>query len=223
MSALPWDAVLFDLDGVLTDTAELHFKAWKWLADRLGIAFDREVNRQLKGVSRTASLGIILRHGGRSLPDYDRARLAAEKNDRYVALIRTLGPEHLLPGAAEALERCRAEGLRLGLASASRNAPAVIDRLGIGRAFDHVVDAGAVARGKPAPDIFLAGAKALGTAPERCLGIEDAAAGIAALKAAGMTALGIGDPSELREADLVRPSLEGFDPRQIAGALSAAP
>lgn len=223
MSALPWDSVLFDLDGVLTDIAELHFKAWKWLADRLGIAFDHELNRRLEGVSRTASVGIILRHGGRSLPDFDRARLAAEKNDRFIALIGSLGPEHLLPGAAEALERCRAAGLRVGLASASRNAAAVLDRLGIAQAFDHVVDAGRIVEGKPAPDIFLAGARALDTAPQRCLGIEEAAAGIAALKAAGMTALGIGDPADLREADLVRPSLEGFDPHEIASALSVAP
>lgn len=222
MNALTSGGILFALEGVLTDTAELHFEAWKWLADRLGIAFDHELNRQLGGVSRTAALGIILRHGGRSLPDYDRARLAAEKHDRYVALIRTLGPDDLLPGAADALARCRTAGLKVGLASANRNAGEILVRLGIPDAFDHIVDAAAIGRGKPAPELVLAGARGLGVAPELCIGVESSADGIAALKTAGMVAIGIGEPAPPGDADLVLPSLEGFDPAAIAGSLGHA-
>lgn len=206
----PLDAVAFDLDGVLTDTAQAHFRAWKRMADALGIPFDEEANEALKGVDRMGSLALIL--GDR--PDYEAAqrdRFAAIKNGWYLAEIARFGPGDLFPGARDALEQCRAAGLRIALASASRNAPLLLDRLEIADRFDAVIDPAGVARGKPAPDIFLAAAAALGTSPARMLGVEDAAAGIAAIRAAGSPALGIGDPVTLAGADRVIPFIAAFD------------
>lgn len=211
----PLDAVAFDLDGVLTDTARAHFRAWKRLADMLGIAFDETANEALKGVDRLASLALIL--GDR--PGFDtaaRARLATVKNGWYLEEIARFGPGDLFPGARDAIRRCRAAGLSVALASASRNAPLLLARLGIDGLFDIVVDPASVAHGKPAPDIFLAAARGVGAAPARTLGVEDAAAGIAAIRAAGMPSLGVGDSVTLREADRVIAGIADFDLRDYA-------
>lgn len=205
----PLDAVAFDLDGVLTDTARAHYRAWRRLADTLGLPFDEAANEALKGVDRMASLALIL--GDR--PGYDAARraaLAATKNDWYLAEVAGFGPGDLLPGARDALDRCRAAGLKLALASASRNAPRLLDALGIAGLFDAVVDPAGLAAGKPAPDIFLAAAAAVGAAPARTLGVEDSVAGIAAILAAGMPALGIGDAAVLAGADRVIGAIGDF-------------
>ncbi|MDT8450232.1 MAG: beta-phosphoglucomutase, partial [Wenzhouxiangellaceae bacterium] len=206
----PIEALIFDLDGVLTDTAEAHYRAWQRLADELGIEFDRRVNRRLKGVDRMTSLDILLERASRGYDDDERAALAERKNGYYRESIRRITPRDLLPGAREALETARAAGARLGLASASRNAPALLDRLGIAGHFDFIADPARVGRGKPDPAIFLAAARGLGTDPAACLGIEDAAAGIAAIKAAGMTALGIGHRRDLPSADAVLDGLHQF-------------
>lgn len=192
--------VAFDLDGVLTDTARAHFRAWKRLADRLGIPFDEEANEALKGVDRMGSLALIL--GDR--PGFDateRARLAAQKNAWYLEEIAHFGPGDLFPGAREALLQCRDAGLGLALASASRNAPLLLDRLGIASLFDAVVDPASVPAGKPAPDIFLAAAGALSAPPAMCLGVEDSEAGLAAIRAAGMPSLAVGRAPGLGAAD----------------------
>ncbi|WCM28139.1 beta-phosphoglucomutase [Sphingomonas sp. QA11] len=192
----PLGAILFDLDGVLTDTAEAHYRAWKALADSIGVPFDHAANERLKGVDRMGSLDLII--GDR--PCFDaarRAELAALKNGWYLEEITHFTPDELFPGARAVLEEARAAGLKLALASASRNAPLLLDRLGIAGFFDAVADPAAVAAGKPAPDIFLAAAAATGTAPALCLGVEDAAAGVAAIRAAGMASLGIGSPAIL--------------------------
>ncbi|MBC9031362.1 beta-phosphoglucomutase [Sphingomonas sp. JC676] len=202
--------VAFDLDGVLTDTARAHYRAWKKMADTLGIPFDEEANEALKGVDRMGSLALIL--GDR--PGYDsteRERLAAQKNDWYLEEIAHFGPEDLFPGAREALDQCRTAGLRLALASASRNAPLLLARMQIDTLFDAVIDPASVAAGKPAPDIFLAAARAIGAEPAQVLGVEDAAAGIQAIRAAGMPALGVGDPAALPGADWVIPVIADFD------------
>lgn len=193
-------AVVFDLDGVLTDTAELHFQAWRRLADEESLPFDRVLNERLKGVGRLDSLGIILDHAGRAVPDpAERARLAERKNAHFAELIRRLTPADLLPGMGPLLADLRAAGVRTAIASASHNAPEVIRRLEIGQAIDAVVDPRGLVRGKPDPEIFLAAAETLGVRPEDCVGIEDAAVGIEAIRAAGMVAVGIG------------PSLPGAD------------
>jgi beta-phosphoglucomutase len=203
-------AVIFDLDGVITDTARYHFFAWKRLADSLGIPFDEDFNEELKGVDRMGSLELILARGARRCDDEEKNWLADSKNLHYRELIAAMTPADLLPGALEALEQVRARGLRTGLASVSRNAFTVLERLGIRDRFDYVVDAALVANSKPHPEIFLSAARNLGVAPADCLGVEDAVAGVASIKAAGMRALGVGDPAVLSGADVVIPDLARF-------------
>lgn len=206
-----YDAVIFDLDGVITDTARYHYLAWMRLAATQGVHFDEEFNEQLKGIDRMGSLERILMAATRQYSLAEKLALAEEKNAHYVALIANMTPDDLLPGAVQALDSCRAAGLKVGLASVSKNAFAVLDKLGITSKFDYVVDAAKLARGKPDPEIFLKAASALDAAPARCLGVEDAVAGVASIKAAGMTALGIGDASVLAQADFVIPGLDRFD------------
>lgn len=205
-----YGAVIFDLDGVITDTARYHYLAWKRLADGLGVPFDEAFNERLKGVDRMGSLELILARSGRHFGDEEKRALAEQKNRDYQQLIATMTPADLLPGAAEALQSVRRAGLKLGLASVSKNAPTVLDRLGIADWFDDVVDANQVKRGKPDPEIFLTAAEHLGVAPGASIGVEDAVAGVRAIKAAGMYAVGVGDPAVLREADRVIPGLAAF-------------
>ncbi|QCW26578.1 beta-phosphoglucomutase [Lysobacter enzymogenes] len=207
----PAQALIFDLDGVLTDTAQTHYRAWKRMADEEGLPFDQHVNEQLKGVDRMSSLEIILRHAGRTLSAEQKQALAERKNGYYVEAIAEVTPKDLFPGVARVLEQARARGLKLGLASASRNAAALLDRLGIAVRFDYIADAARIDRAKPAPDIFLDVAAALGVAPARCIGIEDAAAGVAAIKSAGMAAIGIGDATTLAQADACLADIAAFD------------
>jgi len=207
--------VAFDLDGVLTDTARAHYRAWKKLADSLGIPFDEEANEALKGVDRMGSLKQILD----DRPGFDggeRIRLATLKNDWYLEEIAHFGPGDLFPGAREALEQCRAAGLGIALASASRNAPLLIARMQVAELFDTIIDPASLAAGKPAPDIFLAAAEALGVDPAAMLGVEDAPAGVQAIHAAGMKALGVGDPAALPDADWIIPAIADFDLRNYA-------
>jgi len=206
---LPLQGIAFDLDGVLTDTARAHYRAWKRLADSLSIPCDEAANEALKGVDRMGSLALIL--GDR--PGHDAAqrdRLAARKNDWYLEEIAGWSAADLFPGARAALENCRAAGLGIALASASTNAPLLLARMGITDLFDAVVDPRSLRAGKPAPDIFLAAAAAVGAPPAHCLGVEDSAAGITAIRAAGMPALGIGTSAALPEADRVIASIADF-------------
>ncbi|UTY56920.1 beta-phosphoglucomutase [Massilia sp. erpn] len=204
-------AVIFDLDGVITDTARYHYLAWKRLAETQGVHFDEAFNEHLKGIDRMGSLELILASSKRSYSQEEKLALADEKNEHYKELIATMSPTDLLPGAVQALDACRAAGLKIGLASVSRNAFTVLDRLGIRGKFDYVVDAATIARGKPDPEIFLKAARELGVPPTECLGVEDAVAGVAAIKSAGMWALGIGSPQTLEQADAVIPGLAQFN------------
>jgi len=203
-------AVIFDLDGVVTDTARFHHQAWKRLAESVGVSLDETFAENLKGVDRVGSLNMILARGSRTFDEAEKAILADRKNEWYKESIATMTAADLLPGAVEALRAVRAAGLRVGLASVSHNAPTILERLGITDLFDHVVDARTLRRGKPDPEIFLAAAARLGVDPVDCLGVEDAVAGVAAIKAAGMVALGIGDPTVLWRADAVIPGLDAF-------------
>ena len=200
-------AVIFDLDGVLTDTAEAHYHAWKRLTDEHGIPFDREVNEDLKGIDRPNSLRRILAAAGVEVDETTFATMLAHKNDYYVDSIADFSPADLFSGAESLLRDCRRAGLKIGLASASRNAAALVERLGIARWFDHVTDSATISRGKPSPEIFLETARVLGVAPQNCLGIEDASAGIAAIRSAGMTSFGVGSPQHLSDADRVFPAI----------------
>jgi len=210
----PLEAVIFDLDGVLTDTASAHFRAWRRLAAELGFGFDVQENEALKGVDRLTSLDLLLRSGGVDPASIDRPALAARKNAFYLEEIADLGPDDLLPGARAALELTRALGLKTALASASRNAPQIISRLGIEALFDGVAEVTEARRPKPAPDLFLAAAAAVNAPPARCLAVEDSIAGVTAIRAAGMTSIGVGDPAVLGDADINISDLTRFRPNR---------
>ena len=211
----PFKALIFDLDGVLADTARLHEAAWRRLAGEIGLAWDEAIGEKLKGVDRAASLELVL---GAASVRYTAAQkhvLAERKNGYYREAIAALSPRDLLPGAHASLLAVRAAGLKTALASASRSAADVVARLGIADLIDHVVDAATVTQPKPHPEIFQRAAAALGVHPTACLGIEDAQAGIAAIKSAGMAALGIGDARHLQEAHAVLPDLTTFELEQF--------
>ncbi|TCZ76672.1 beta-phosphoglucomutase [Paenibacillus albiflavus] len=187
-------AVVFDLDGVITDTAKYHYQAWKNMADKLGIEIDIEFNEQLKGVSRIDSLKRILAHGNQ-LESYEPAeieRLANEKNEEYKDLIQLVTAADLLPGIESFLKELKAHGIRMAIGSASKNAPAILARLGILQDFDYIVDVSEIVNGKPSPDIFLKAIEGLGVAADEAIGVEDAEAGIEALRSAGIYSIGIG-------------------------------
>ncbi|WP_369834388.1 beta-phosphoglucomutase [Cronobacter dublinensis] len=188
------DAVIFDLDGVITDTAHLHFVAWRQVAADVGISIDEAFNQQLKGISRMGSLERILAYGGKAqaFSAAEKAALAARKNARYVDALRALTPQAVLPGINALLTALRGAGIGIGLASVSLNAPAILQALGLADAFDFCADAARLTHSKPDPEIFIAACAGLGVAPARCIGVEDAQAGIDAINACGMLAVGIG-------------------------------
>jgi beta-phosphoglucomutase len=198
------EAVIFDLDGVLLSTDRFHYLAWKELADELGLPFDEEFNHQLRGVSREESLKKI--YGARQLPAPEVFQAQCDrKNARYVELVRTMTEKDVLPGGRELLEALRHAGVRCGVASASRNAPAVLERTGLASSFDAVADGNHIAASKPDPQGFYVAAQRLRVLPWNCIGVEDAAAGIEAIHRAGMIALGIG--AQAQGADLIAPNI----------------
>ncbi|MDT8438089.1 MAG: beta-phosphoglucomutase [Wenzhouxiangellaceae bacterium] len=221
MNHAPIEAVIFDLDGVLTDSAELHYQAWQQLADESGIEFNRWINRRLKGVDRLTSLNILLERSTRSWSEAERLELAARKNAYYRERIAGVTANDLLPGARATLDALRDRGIPIALASASRNAPELLDRLEITEYFQFIADPAAVDRGKPDPAIFLAAAAGLSVAPDHCLAIEDSVAGIQAIKAAGMRALGIGWRRELSGADAVLDGLHQLRFETLLPSLAA--
>lgn len=196
-------AVIFDLDGVITDTAHLHFLAWKALGDSLGVEVNLELNELLKGISRQESLEIILRETGiyDNFTATERQALADRKNRTYVASLESLGPQNLLPGIGDCLKDLKERDIKIGLASASQNAGVIIDKLGVKSYFDTIVDPRSLSKGKPDPEIYLKAAAALGLNPAKCAGVEDARAGLEAIRAAGMTAIALGPSLEQVPAD----------------------
>jgi beta-phosphoglucomutase len=203
-------ALIFDLDGVLTDTAELHYLAWKRLSDESGLNFNREQNEALKGVGRLDSFEIILKNNGKSdvYTQTQKEECAARKNEYYKELIKTLTKDDVLPGISELLAEARKMGLKTAVASVSRNAPEVLERLGLTKYFDTVADAAKVKNSKPDPEIFLTCAEQLGVSPENCIGIEDSQAGIEGILSAGMYAVGINVTVTGRTPDLCLYSTE---------------
>lgn len=196
------EAVVFDLDGVITDTAHFHFLAWKELAGEIGIEIDEAFNERLKGVSRMDSLELILQEGNRQddFPTEEKEKMADKKNLHYCEFLKELTPNDVLPGILPLLAEIKAEGIPVGLASVSKNAGTVIRALRLEEQFDYIVDAAKIKRSKPDPEIFLTACKKLQANPEKSIGIEDAQAGVDAIKASGMFAVGVG--STLEKADL---------------------
>lgn len=214
-----YKGLLFDLDGVIVDTAKYHFLAWKALAEELGIPFTRQDNERLKGVSRMASFEIILELGHRTMTPEEKQANCDKKNALYVSYIRQLTKEEILPGVEAFLTGARAAGYKIALGSASKNSPLILDRLGIAGLFDAVVDGTKVSQAKPDPEVFLVGAAELGLEPARCVVFEDAAAGVQAAHNGGMKAVGIGDPAILAQADLVVPGFAGVTPDELLARL----
>jgi beta-phosphoglucomutase len=208
---------IFDLDGVLTDTAEYHYRAWKRLADEEGISFTREDNEHLRGIPRRESLMLILK--GRTYPEEKIQEMMERKNNYYLEFIREITPADLLPGARELLEEIHQVGLKSALGSASKNAPDVIQRLGIAELLDAVSHGGSVAKQKPAPDLFLHAAGQLGLQPQECVVVEDAAAGIEAGLAGGFHTLGLGPRERVGNAEAVLDSLADTRLEQILALL----
>jgi len=194
--------IIFDLDGVLVDTARYHYLAWKRLADELGFDFTIEDNERLKGVSRMQSLEILLEVGNYSMTDEQKEINATRKNTWYVEYLHTLDETALLSGSKEYLQKLRKEGIKIALGSASKNAPLILERLNIASFFDAVIDGNSVSKTKPDPEVFLKGAAALGLPPENCAVFEDALAGIEAAKAGGMYAVAVGERENLPGADM---------------------
>jgi beta-phosphoglucomutase len=211
----PIKACLFDLDGVLVDTAKYHFIAWKRLADELHVDFNEHDNEQLKGVSRTGSLEYILQKGNVTLPEEQKQTLMDTKNQWYLDLVATMKPDELLPNVWNFLEELKAHNILIGLGSSSKNAQMILDKTGIDRFFDTVVDGRHVTHSKPHPEVFTTGASNLGVPAAETIVFEDAVSGVAAAVAGGFYAIGIGDPSILTQAHTVIPSLQGFSYAQM--------
>jgi kojibiose phosphorylase len=212
--------VVFDLDGVLTDTSEFHYLAWKRLADEEGIPFDRKANEALRGVSRRDSLLILL--GNRPATEEQMQEMMAIKNRYYQEYLQGVTPENLLPGALELLKQLRAAGVKVAIGSASKNARTVIQKLGIIGLVDAISDGHSVQRHKPAPDLFLHGAAQLGLPPDQCAVVEDAAPGVEAALAAGMWAVGLGPSERVGAAHVVLPNLEGASWKKLLARLTRA-
>jgi len=198
-------AVIFDLDGVIVDTAHYHFLAWKRLANELGIDLTEADNEKLKGISRMHSLEIILGLGGGgiSLSAHEKEQLANKKNTWFVDYLERMAPEEIFPGVKVLLQKLKERGIKVGLASSSKNARTVIQLLNIPNEFDVVVDGNMITHSKPHPEIFLMAAEKLGMDPKECLVFEDAEAGVEAAIAAGMKCIGIGSASQLYKANRV--------------------
>jgi beta-phosphoglucomutase len=203
-------ALIFDLDGVLVDTAKYHFIAWKKLADQLGIAFTETDNERLKGVSRMDSLDIILSIGGVSLTQEQKFELADKKNSWFVEFVNKMSPDEIFPGVKELLRDAKQKGFGIALASSSKNAPAVLRLLNIEDQFDAVVDGTMVQNAKPDPEIFLLAAQLLGKQPSDCVVFEDAEAGVEAAKHAKMKCIGIGNAQSLSKADYIVNQIADF-------------
>lgn len=211
---------IFDLDGVLTDTAEYHFRAWKRLADEEGIPFDRKQNEALRGVSRRRSLELLL--NGRTFPEEKMQEMMERKNNYYVESLQDITPAGVLPGVQSLLTELRAAGLRIAIGSASKNARQVVERLAIGGFIDELADGNSVVRTKPEPDLFVYAAGLLEVPVAECVVFEDAEAGVEAGNTAGMYTVGLGPVERVGKATTVFPSLEGITLDTIMQRLGSA-
>lgn len=201
-------AAIFDLDGVIVDTAKYHFLAWKRLAGELGFELTEKDNERQKGVSRMESLEVLLEAGGLvNLSREEKEELAEKKNEWYKEYLLAMTSEEMLPGVKDFIKYLKLHGIKLALASASKNASVILDKLNIAELFDAIVDGNSVSKAKPDPEVFLKAAERLGVDPAECLVFEDAEAGVEGAKRAGMRVVGIGRKEILHKAEIV---VEGF-------------
>jgi beta-phosphoglucomutase len=208
-------ACIFDLDGVIVDTAKYHYLAWKKLTVMLNIHFNEKDNERLKGVSRMASLDIILEIGRVTLDEKKKDEYAALKNEWYLDYIRRMTPDEILPGSLELISELKNAGIKVALGSASKNTPLILERLGIEKLFDAVADGNVVSKAKPDPEVFNEAAKMVGVAPEDCVVFEDALAGVEAALNAGMFCIGIGSEKILTDAHYVVSGLDKINLRKL--------
>lgn len=205
-------ACLFDLDGVIVDTAVYHFQAWRRLANELGFDFTEHQNEQLKGISRMESLELILQWGNVTLTDEEKIEWATRKNAWYLDLVKQMTPEEVLKGVPEFLTKLRANNIKIALGSASKNSKLILERINMLDYFDAIIDGNNITKGKPDPQVFLMGAEATHCKPDECVVFEDAVAGVQAGKAGGMKVIGVGSADILNEADFV---IAGFEEMTI--------
>jgi beta-phosphoglucomutase len=210
-----YKACLFDLDGVLVDTAIYHFQAWKNLGKQFGYELTEEQNEELKGVSRVESLNKILAWADYTATQEEKAAWLIEKNEDYLRLISNMNPGEILPGVLEFLEQIKALGYKIALGSASKNAEIILEKTKLISWFDLIIDGNKVSKSKPDPEVFLKGAEGLGLAPESCIVFEDAQAGVEAAKAGQMKAIGIGEASTLFLADKIIPNFIGVKAAEL--------
>lgn len=212
---MSYKAFIFDLDGVITDTAHYHFLAWKKLAESLGIPFNEADNERLKGVSRRQSLEFILQKADAHFTEPEMLAMMDKKNDDYLELIKGITPADILPGVQDLFAEIKRRGFKTALASASKNAAFVVNGLCMTTDFDYIADANLIPNSKPAPDVFLDCSTALGLRPAECIGVEDAAAGVEAINAAGMRSVGIGDADILGDADIIFPDMKSVNIEKV--------
>ncbi len=204
-------ACLFDLDGVIVDTAKYHFIAWKEMAAGLGFDFTEKENELLKGVSRMRSLDILLEIGKITKTEEEKFRLAEQKNQRYLEYVNQMTEEEILPGVAKFIDDLRSNGVLIALGSASKNAPLIMERMHLAEKFDAIVDGNSVTKAKPDPEVFLKCAELLKVKPHECVVFEDAQAGIEAALNGGMKVIGVGSPENLSLADYLIPGFKKLD------------
>ncbi len=216
-------AVIFDLDGVIVSTDDLHFRAWKRLAEEEAIPFTREDNERLRGVSRMESLAIVLERAARVYTDDEKMRMAERKNGYYRELLSTLAPDAVLPGVLSLLDELRKAGIKMAIGSSSRNAGSILQAIGLKDAFDAVVDGTHIAQSKPDPEVFLRAGDALGLSPGECLVVEDAEAGVLAARAAGMPVLAVGSAANHPDATLRAPALDHVGTKDLLSGRTQHP
>lgn len=202
---------LFDLDGVIVETAIFHYQAWRKMANDLGFDISEEFNEGLKGVSRMDSLNLILEHGNVVLTEEEKLELAAKKNEHYLTLVSKMTADDILPGVREFFAQIKQTNIKIALGSVSKNARMILEGVGLINDFDAIIDGTKISKGKPDPEVFLKGAAELGLSPDECLVFEDAVAGVEAGKNAGMKVVGIGHAEVLTKADIVFSGFENLN------------
>ena len=206
---------LFDLDGVIVETAIFHYQAWRKMANDLGFDISEEFNEGLKGISRMDSLNLILEHGNIALTESEKMNWATKKNEHYLTLVSKMTANDILPGVKEFFTQIKQTDIKIALGSVSKNAKLILEGVGLINEFDAIIDGTKITKGKPDPEVFLKGAVELGLSPEECLVFEDAVAGVEAGKNAGMMVVGIGKTEVLTKADIVFSSFEKIDLKQL--------